>query len=64
MECEYQTTFLKKKLDRKDQIDEQNLEDLYFTALRTVHALMNLLLMGKLYERVRVIYDKDEMVCP
>jgi hypothetical protein len=49
-------------MDRKDQIDEQNLHEIYFTSLRTVGALMNLLLLKKLYRRVHRTYKKEEMV--
>lgn len=62
IECEYNANILKKKMDRKDQIDEHNLHEMYFTALRTVGAVMNLLLLKKLYRRVHKIYRKEEMI--
>jgi len=45
IECEYHATILKKKLHRKDHIEEEHLCDIYFIALKTLGALMNLLML-------------------
>jgi len=49
-------------MNRKDEIDEQNLEETYFTSLRTVGALMNLLMLGRLYRKVDRVYNDQAMV--
>ncbi len=45
LECEYHANILKKKLHRKDSIDEEHLYDIYFIALKTLGALMTLLML-------------------
>ena len=47
LECEYHANILKRKIDRKDPsiLEEQHLYDIYFISLKTLGALMNLLML-------------------
>ena len=46
IECEYHANILKKKLSRKDHIDEEHLFDIYYISLKTLGALMTLLMLN------------------
>lgn len=45
MECEYHANILKRKLHMRDRIDEEHLVDIFYVALKTLGALMTLLML-------------------
>ena len=45
LECEYHANILKQKMKRKDHIIEEHIYDIYYIALKTLGALMNLLML-------------------
>eukprot|EP00347_Sterkiella_histriomuscorum_P001152 403373129 len=60
IECEYNANILKKKLHRKDYIDEEHLYDIYFIALKTLGALMTLLMLKNQWRKIEALYGTDE----
>ncbi|CDW88704.1 UNKNOWN [Stylonychia lemnae] len=60
IECEYHANILKKKLHRKDHFDEEHLYDIYFIALKTLGALMTLLMLYPQWKKIERLYGTDE----
>ena len=60
LECEYHANILKKKLHRKDDVDEEHLCDIYFIGLKTLGALMNLLMLRQQWLKIEQLYAVDE----
>ncbi len=52
------------KLNRKDDIDEEYLYDIYYIGLKTLGALMNLLMLYPQWRRLEVIYSDEEHINP
>lgn len=60
LECEYIASTLKKKLDQKDEeVEWQPLNEIYFIALRTVGALMKLLMLNTMWKKLEKIYRQQ-----
>lgn len=59
IECEYNANILKKKYHRKDNIDEEHLYDIYYIGLKTLGALMSLLMLHPQWRRLEVIYSEE-----
>jgi len=47
---------LKKKMESKDELDDEYVDDIIEKGLRTLKALMNLLLIGRLFRKVHKLY--------
>lgn len=61
VECEYHAEILKKKLNQSDQqIDEDHLFDIYFIALKTLGALMTLLLLKPQWLKLEAHYGNNQ----
>jgi hypothetical protein len=56
IECEYNANILKRKLIRNDLIDEEHLYDIYYIALKTLGALMNLLMLNSPWRKIEAMY--------
>ncbi|CDW73801.1 UNKNOWN [Stylonychia lemnae] len=62
VECQYHANILKKKYQRKDVIDEEHLYDIYFIALKTLGALMNLLMLYPQWRRLEETYSNPQNI--
>ena len=52
LECDYHANILKRKLHLKDRIDEEHLFDIFYVALKTLGALMTLLMLKPQWRRI------------
>lgn len=62
IECQYLGNTLKKKMDRKDELDDEYIDDIIEKGLRTLQALMSLLLIGSLFGKIRKHFKHDVTV--
>lgn len=62
IECDYNANILKMKLSRKDDIDEEYLYDIYYIGLKTLGALMNLMMLYPQWRRLEVIYSDPQHI--
>ena len=65
LECEYHANILKRKLHMRDRIDEEHLVDIFYVALKTLGALMTLLMLKPQWRRIEekfaVMEDSSEV---
>eukprot|EP00347_Sterkiella_histriomuscorum_P000478 403375703 len=62
IECQYHANILKKKYHRKDNIEEEHLYDIYYIGLKTLGALMNLLMLYPQWRRLEFAYSDPSVI--
>lgn len=66
LECEYHANILKRKVHCQDKIDGEHMYDIYYTALKTLGALMTLLMLRPQWIKLQNQYAlcEEEEVTP